>query len=187
MSLFGSSPTENEPTLVASPSRPKSGGGLFDPEDSIPKASSSSLFADDNADSGSPWDMPTPRKQQSRADVIRSLLPTSDVPDSYIETFDTVVREDGSAGRVTAGGIAKLFATARLGADAQARIMSLVAPGGGDVALDRNEFNVLLALVGLAQEGEIISLDGVDERRRRKYLVHCPRCIPPQPNLPSSW
>jgi|UniRef100_A0A0D2Y236 sorting nexin-8 len=112
--------------------------------------------------------MPTPRKQQSRADLIRNLLPGNDVPDEYIETFDTVVREDGSGGQVTSGGVAKLFATARLGADAQARIMSLVAPGGGDVLLGRNEFNVLLALVGLAQEGEVISLDGVDERRKRK-------------------
>ncbi|KAF4332744.1 sorting nexin mvp-1 [Fusarium beomiforme] len=163
MSLFGSSPTEDSPGLGPStaPAR-RGGGGLFDDDAGTPKPSSS-LFADDD----SPWDMPTPRKQQSRADLIRNLLPGSDVPDSYIETFDTVVREDGSGGQVTSGGVAKLFATARLGADAQARIMSLVAPGSGDVLLSRNEFNVLLALVGLAQEGEVISLDGVDERRKR--------------------
>ncbi|KAH7144350.1 hypothetical protein B0J13DRAFT_554990 [Dactylonectria estremocensis] len=177
MSLFGTSPTDDEPTMVTSPGRPKSGGsggGLFavEPES---KASSSSLFAEDEgAHGGSPWDMPTPRKQQSQADLVRNLLPTSAVPDSYIETFDIALREDGEGGRVAAGGIAKLFATARLGADAQARIMSLVAPGGGDVTLGRPEFNVLLALVGLAQEGEIISLDGVDERRRNL----------PQPKLP---
>lgn len=168
MSLFGSSPTENEPPMAASLSRPKSGASTLFDDDPLPKASSS-LFADD--DSGgheSPWDMPTPRKQQSRGDLVRNLLSGVDVPDTYIETFDTVVREDGSAGKVNAGGIAKLFANARLGADAQARIMSLVAPGGGEITVDRNEFNVLLALVGLAQEGEIISLDGVDERRRRK-------------------
>ncbi|KAM5371271.1 hypothetical protein ACJZ2D_008072 [Fusarium nematophilum] len=168
MSLFGSSPTDDDPVMRPSsgPVRRGGSGGLFDEDDSSSKPSSNSLFADDDGAHGSPWDMPTPRKQQSRADLIRSLLPASDVPDSYIETFDTVVREDGSNGRVTSGGIAKLFATGRLDADAQARIMSLVAPGGGDVTLDRNEFNVLLALIGLAQEGEIISLDGVDERRR---------------------
>ncbi|UPL04027.1 hypothetical protein LCI18_014961 [Fusarium solani-melongenae] len=166
MSLFGTSPTDDNPALGSS-SGPTRGGsaGLFD--DDVPsRPSSNSLFADDDVPHGSPWGMPSPRKPQSRADLIRNLLPASDVPDTYIETFDTVVREDGTNGRVTAGGIAKLFATARLGADAQARIMSLVAPGGGDVTLDRNEFNVLLALVGLAQEGEVISLDGVDERRR---------------------
>ena len=74
--------------------------------------------------------MPTPRKKQSRADLVRNLLSGADVPDDYIETFDTVVREDGRAGQVTAGGVAKLFASARLGADAQARVMSLVAPEG---------------------------------------------------------
>lgn len=167
MSLFGTSPPD-EPAMVASPARPKSTGGLFD--EAASKTSSNSLFADDDGGhgGGSPWDMPTPRKQQSRADLVRNLLSGSDVPDSYIETFDIVLREDGDGGRVAAGGIAKLFATARLGADAQARIMSLVAPGGSDVTLGRPEFNVVLALVGLAQEGEIISLDGVDERRRSK-------------------
>ncbi|KAL6921578.1 hypothetical protein FSST1_005604 [Fusarium sambucinum] len=164
MSLFGSSPTEESPALSPTGPARRGGAGLFD-EESASKPSNS-LFADDDSQD-SPWDMPTPRKQQSRADLIRSLLAGSDVPDSYIEIFDTVVREDGSGGQVTSGGIAKLFATARLGADAQARIMSLVAPGGGDIKLGRNEFNVLLALVGLAQEGEIISLDGVDERRKR--------------------
>ncbi|KPM36405.1 Sorting nexin mvp1 [Neonectria ditissima] len=174
MSLFGSSPPDDESPMVTSPPA-RAGGGLFDAE-AESKASSSSLFADDggHGDGGSPWDMPTPRKQQSRADLIRNLLPASDVPDSYIETFDVALREDGAGGRVAAGGIAKLFAAARLGADAQARIMALVAPAGGDVALGRNEFNVVLALVGLAQEGEVISLDGVDERRRNL----------PQPKLP---
>jgi sorting nexin-8 len=165
MSLFGSSPTEDSPALNSTGPARRGGAGLFDEEPA--SKPSNSLFADDDSQD-SPWDMPTPRKQQSRADLIRSLLAGSDVPDSYIEVFDTVVREDGSGGQVTSGGIAKLFATARLGADAQARIMSLVAPSGGDIKLGRNEFNVLLALVGLAQEGEIISLDSVDERRKRK-------------------
>lgn len=171
MSLFGSSPTEDSPAASSQigPAR-RSGGGLFDDESSS-KPSSGGLFADDHDSADSPWDLPTPRKQQSRADMIRNLLPASDVPDTYIDVFDTVVREDGSSGRATSGGIAKLFATARLGTDAQARIMSIVAPEGGDVTLERNEFNVLLALVGLAQEGEVISLDGVDERRRRKFLT----------------
>lgn len=165
MSLFGDSPTDNGPALGSSPPR-RGGGGLFDDEPASGRNSSNSLF-DDGSGASSPWDMPTPRKQQSRTELIRNLLPASDVPESYIETFDAVVREDGREGHVTAAGIAKLFAVARLDADAQARIMALVAPGGGsDVLLSRNEFNVVLALVGLAQEGDIISLDGVDERRR---------------------
>lgn len=179
MSLFGTSPTEDRP----SPSTPNrkskasEGGGLFH-ESPSHKASSSSLFddGDNGGDDSSAWNMPTPRKQQSRAEMIRNLLPASDVPESFIETFDTVVREDGSSGRVTSGGVAKLFAAARLDPATQTRIMSLVAPGeGSDVSLGRNEFNVLLALVGLAQEGDIISLDSVDERRTSKYLyTHFP-------------
>nr|XP_036578727.1 sorting nexin mvp1 [Colletotrichum truncatum]KAF6786060.1 sorting nexin mvp1 [Colletotrichum truncatum] len=168
MSLFGSSPpTESPSNTSAAPSR-----SLFD-EEPMSKSGSNSLFTDDDfaGAEGSPWDMPTPRKQQSRADVVRNLLPSSDVPDAYIETFDTVVRDDGSAGRVNAGGIAKVFAAARLGADQQAQIMSMVVPAaGGDIAIGRAEFNVLLALIALAQEGETTSLDTVDERRRNLPL-----------------
>ncbi|OHE96555.1 sorting nexin mvp-1 [Colletotrichum orchidophilum] len=168
MSLFGSSPPADSPSNTsAAPSR-----SLFD-EGSMSKSGSNSLFTDDDiaGAESSPWDMPTPRKKQSRADVIRNLLSASDVPETYIETFDTVVREDGSGGRVNAGGIAKLFAAARLGADQQAQIMSMVVPAaGGDIAVGRGEFNVLLALIALSQEGEHISLDTVDERRRNLPL-----------------
>ncbi|KAM0260184.1 hypothetical protein ACHAQJ_002950 [Trichoderma viride] len=176
MSLFGDEPTDNGPTLDSTPTQRGGGGGggLFDDEPASGRNSSNSLF-DDNSGASSPWDMPTPRKQQSRAELIRNLLPASDVPESYIGAFDTVVGEDGQDGQVTASGIAKLFAIARLDADAQARIMSLVAPGeGSDVLLARNEFNVVLALIGLAQEGDIISLDGVDERRRNIPLPKLP-------------
>lgn len=165
MSLFGDEPTDNGPA-AGSPPGPR--GGLFD-EEAASGRNSSSLF-DDNSGASSPWDMPTPRKQRSRSEMIRSLLPAEDVPESYVGAFDAVVGEDGRDGQVTAAGIAKLFAVARLDADAQARIMALVAPGqGSDVLLSRNEFNVVLALIGLAQEGDIISLDGVDERRRSEW------------------
>ena len=147
------------------------GGGLFDEAEPSHKTSSNSLFADDGGDD-SPWSMPTRRKQQSRAEMVRNLLPPSDVPDSYIETFDTMVGQGGGRS-VTSDGVAKVFSAARLSdAAMQSRIVSLVAPDadGDGVNLGRNEFNVLMALVGLAQEGEIISLDGVDERRRSKSL-----------------
>lgn len=153
---------------------------LFDEEDAGTggtPSNSNSLFQDDFAGGSggtgsSPWDLPTPRKQKSRADLLRSLLPASDAPDSYIETFDSVVREDGSGGKVSPGGLMRVLAAAKLDADAQAKIMSIIAPGGGEeVTLGRNEFNVFLGLIGLAQEGETISLDGIDERRRSKSAV----------------
>lgn len=170
MSLFGTSPpgSDNTPSVVASPSR-GARSGLFDD----PKASSSSLFADEDdggEGSGSPWEMPTPRKQQSRADMVRNLLPSSDVPDSYVEAFDTVLRQGSGSQVVTAEGVSKVFAAAKVSdSSTKSRIMSLVVPrAGAEVNLGRGEFNVLMALVGLAQEGEDVSLDGVDERRRSK-------------------
>ena len=179
MSLFGSSPPADEPapfkpaaTKTAASTPGTHSASLFHDDDRpAPRSSSAALFADDDDGSGhsSPWDMPTPRKHQTRADLIRNLLSPADVPELYIDVFDRVVEHDGRAGRVTSGGIARTLAAGKLGADEQARIMGLVAPsGGGEPSLGRPEFNVLLALIGLAQEGEAISLDGVDERRRSK-------------------
>lgn len=173
MSLFGSSPPDESPSPQAGNFASNSRTSLFE-EPPMTRSTTSALFADDdNTGADSPWDMPTPRKQQTRADVLRTLLPASDAPDSYVEAFDVVAREHGSGGRIGLGGVTRTLAAAKLGADAQARIMSIVVPRGGsggddddEVALDRNQFNVLLALIGLAQEGEVPSLDGVDERRR---------------------
>lgn len=181
MSLFGTSPPDEAPSMQSSFARSRQ--SLFDEEDSMtqsqPQAQSqsqsqsNSIFQDDG-DAGSPWDMPTPRKQQSRADLLRNLLPASDAPESYIETFDNVVRDDGVGGKVSFEGIMRVLAAAKLDADAQAKIMSIIAPRGGEVALGRNEFNVLLGLVGLAQEGETVSLDGVDERRKSESFLFLP-------------
>ncbi|KAK4164011.1 hypothetical protein QBC43DRAFT_211728 [Cladorrhinum sp. PSN259] len=169
MSLFGSSPPDSSSSAIGSTNLAQhSKSSLFEDESPMTKSTTTALFADDDPGSDSPWDMPTPRKQQTRSELIRTLLPPSDVPESYVETFDAVVREDGSDGRVTSGGIARTLAAAKLGADAQARIMGIVVPSGSseEFTLGRGEFNVLLALIGLAQEGETVSLDGVDERRR---------------------
>jgi len=174
MSLFGSStPPGDTPSMHSSFARSRH--SLFDDEPSMSRSNSNSLFNDDEAASGpdSPWDMPTPRKQQSRAELVRSLLPGSDVPDSYIEAFDALASDDG--GRITPAGVSRTLAASKLDADEQARIMAIVAPGGGDATLGRNEFNVLLALIGLAQEHEPVSLDSIDERRRRTNFLHFQR------------
>lgn len=172
MSLFGSSPPDESSTTTAS-AFGHSASSIFEDEPAMTKSTSSALFADDDpSGTSSPWDMPTPRKAKSRADLLKTLLPASDVPESYIETFDAVA----SGGRVSAGGVARTLAAAHISADEQARIMTIVAPaggsGGGEVSLGRNEFNALLALIGLAQDGEVPSLDGVDERRRSQYPFH---------------
>ena len=158
MSLFG-----DESPAPASKSRLS----LFDDDDASPApGSKSSLFDNDNAPGSSPWGIPTPKKA-ARGDLIKSLLPASDVPDNYIDLFDNVVNGgDGVGGKISAAGVTRVLSAGRLGADEQSRIMSLISSSGQLSDLSRNEFNVLLALIGLAQEHEDITLDGVDERRR---------------------
>ncbi|KAL1866175.1 Sorting nexin mvp1 [Diaporthe australafricana] len=175
MSLFGEPEADESPSMTSSFARSRQ--SLFDEEESNNPSNSNSIFQDDDvagSRTGSPWDMPTPRKQHSRADLLRNLLPASDVPDSYIETFDSVVRDDGSGGKVTMGGVMRVLAVAKIGADDQARILGIIAPGGGEVALGRNEFSVLLGLIGLAQDHETLSLDAIDERRRNLPIPNLP-------------
>jgi sorting nexin-8 len=167
MSLFGSSPDEHNTAAISSKSR----NSLFDDEPSPAPGSKSSLFADDDGPNGSPWGLPTPQKAK-RGELIQTLLPASEVPDSYIDTFDNVLRGgDGVGGKVGAAGVAKVLSAGSLSADDQSRIVNVIAKGGQIVDLSRNEFNVLLALVGLAQENEDITLDGVDERRKSKSML----------------
>ncbi|KAI0436605.1 hypothetical protein F4803DRAFT_541611 [Xylaria telfairii] len=176
MSLFGTSPSDEHPATMATKSR----ASLFDDDDngSPNRSTSETLFNDDDDDDArSPWDMPTPRKQQSRAELVRRLLAGVQVPGSYVDAFDSALAEDGRGGRTVApAGIAKTLAAGGLGADHQVRIMNILAPSGGEMSLGRDEFNVLLALIALAQEGEPVSLDSVDERRRNL----------PEPQLSSS-
>jgi sorting nexin-8 len=165
MSLFGDEPS---PAAAA-----KSRTSLFDDDDPSPApGSKSSLFADeDDAPSSSPWAMPTPKKA-TRGELMRSLLPSSDVPDSYHDIFDSVLQEDSqSGGKVTSAGVAKLLSATKLGADEQSQIMNIISSGGQLADLGKNEFNVLLALIGLAQEHEDITLDGIDDRRRGSYFL----------------
>jgi sorting nexin-8 len=170
MSLFGTSPPEAAP--ISSKANSKS---LFGDDAETSKTSTSSLFADDAGDT-SPWIMPTPKKAAKR-ELVKNLLPASDVPETYIDSYDTVL---DSKVRVGAGvgltGIKNILASSGLSAADQTKILNLVVPGGQEIAngLGRSEFNVLLALIGLGQEGEDITLDGVDERRRSTmaYCLH---------------
>lgn len=169
MSLFGSSPDEPAPIAASSKSR----SSLFDDEPSTALGAKSSLFADDDAPGASPWGMPTPKKA-ARGEMTKSLLPASDVPDFYIDIFDDALKTDNAGGKISAGGVAKILSGSSLGTDAQSRILSIITSGGQISDLGRNEFNVLLALIGLAQEHEEITLDSVDERRRNLPLPKLP-------------
>lgn len=155
MSLFGDpSPTESTPANSKS---------LFGNEPAA--ASSTSLFDDDA--NGSPWSMPTPKKQ-ARQNLLKTLLPATDVPESYVDAFDAVAEHEGS-GTISYASVESILNSSNLSSNDRTRILGFVAPAGQDSfkPLGRSEFNVLLALVGLAQEGEELSLDSVDERRKR--------------------
>ena len=168
MSLFGTSPTDS---ALANSRNPKS---IFSDDLTPATTSTSSLFANDDAKS-SPWSMPTPKKSGGRRDVVRNLLPASDVPDSYIDAYDKLLESDDRAGAgLGFTGIKKILDSSGLSPSVQGQILNFVVPGGQESAtgLGRSEFNVLLALIGLGQESEEVTLDGVDDRRRSR--ASCP-------------
>ncbi|KAL4976861.1 hypothetical protein BDW66DRAFT_159301 [Aspergillus desertorum] len=166
MSLFGTSP-DDSPTAD---SVQKSKSSLFadEPESGTGSANfgGSSLFADDD-DLDSPWNT---AKRTSKQQLVKTLLPDADVPESYIDAYDLVLSAGERAGTgVGLTTVRELLSGSGLSATAQAKILSLVLSGDTDRSngLGRGEFNVLLALIGLAQEGEDLTFDTVDDRRKR--------------------
>ncbi|PYH96946.1 hypothetical protein BO71DRAFT_319699 [Aspergillus ellipticus CBS 707.79] len=167
MSLFGTSPDDSP--LANSAQRSKS--SLFADEPSYggnAGNASSSLFADDDS-SGSPW-LSGANKRTSKDEIVKTLLPDSDIPESYIDAYDLVL---GAGDRVGSGvgltSVREILSGSGLSATDQAKILNLVVSGDLDSAngLGRGEFSVLLALVGLAQEGEDLTFDAVDDRRKK--------------------
>jgi len=145
----------------------KQSSSLFDDDPKPAGKTGNSLFADDvGDDDDSPWGFPTPKKADREA-LVKSLLPAGDVPDSYIDAFDALLEAGNGAGNgVSVDGIKKLLADSGIPGHAQNKILEIVLPSGGAAELGRNEFNVVFALIGLAQEHEDITLDSVDERKR---------------------
>ncbi|KAI5251460.1 hypothetical protein E4T42_04246 [Aureobasidium subglaciale] len=177
MSLFGESPP---PTPAARQNK----SSLFDDDEQAAARSTSAnsgLFAETaNADDGqSPWDFPAPKKHNStrqRGDLIKTLLPASDVPERYVDLFDALLSQSSGQGGVTVRQIKSLLSGSGIGQPEQNKILELLGATDDDSrVLGRGEVNVVLALIGLAQEGEELGLDAVDERRRQL----------PVPNLPS--
>ncbi|THY48339.1 hypothetical protein D6C97_07671 [Aureobasidium pullulans] len=178
MSLFGESPP-------STPAATQNKSSLFD-DDEQPAARSTSansaLFAEANDadDSQSPWDFPAPKKHNStrqRGDLIKTLLPAGDVPERYVDLFDALLSHSSGQGGVTVRQIKSLLSESSIGQPEQSKILELIGASEADDSrvLGRGEVNVVLALIGLAQEGEELGLDAVDERRRQL----------PVPNLPS--
>ena len=161
MSLFGSSP-DDPPSTKNPSSQSKS---LF--ENNTKSGGDSSLFDDGESQSASPWDMPMPKKGKN-SEAVKNLLSGSDVPESYIDTYDTILHSgfEASAGKVSLEGAKKVLESSRISPEEQNRIVGLISTGlDPNTGFGRAEFNVLLALVGLSQHGEQSTLDDVDERR----------------------
>ncbi|KAL3467714.1 hypothetical protein BJX64DRAFT_273752 [Aspergillus heterothallicus] len=168
MSLFGTSPDDSS---VADSAR-RSKSSLFADEPSFGGGStgfgSSSLFADDDGLS-SPWSNNT-GKRTSKQQLVKTLLPDSDVPESYIDAYDLVLGAGERAGTgIGLTSVRELLSGSELTATDQAKILNLILSGdtGRSNGLGRGEFSVLLALIGLAQEGEDLTFDTVDDRRKK--------------------
>ncbi|KAJ5102246.1 hypothetical protein NUU61_004468 [Penicillium alfredii] len=165
MSLFGPSP--EEPSTGNSAQRPKS--SLFADE----PVAGSSLFADDDGDdsSSSRWNIQNnTAKRYARRDIARTLLPATDVPESYVDAYDSLLNSGERVGSgVGLTSIREILSSSQLSASDQGKIFNLVVSSDRESSneLGRGEFNVLLALVGLAQEGEDLSFDAVDDRRKK--------------------
>lgn len=174
MSLFGTSP--EGPSAAASAQRSKS--SLFADE---PATGGSSLFADDDGDdSSSPWNIQNTAKRTARRDLVRTLLPNTDVPESYIDAYDLILNSGDKVGSgIGLTSVREILSSGGLTATDQSKILNLVASGDHESfsGLGRGEFNVLLALVGLAQEGEDLSFDAVDDRRKSGLFMQCFRLV----------
>lgn len=163
--MFGESPP------ASASAKPTSKSLFGDEPASSNRDSTASLFADNNTDD-SPWSLPTPKKN-NRQNFVKNLLPAAAVPDSYIDAYDSILSAgEGHGSGVSLAAARKLLQSSKLGASEQDRILNIVLPAGqsSTSSLERGEFNVLLALVGLAQEDEDISLDSVDDRRKSVYI-----------------
>ena len=71
--------------------------------------------------------------------------------------------------------VREILSGSGLSATDQERILNLVVSDGestnANIGVGRGEFNVLLALVGLAQEGEDLTYDAVDDRRKSRFSL----------------
>jgi sorting nexin-8 len=161
MSLFGDDDT-------FTPSRNRQSGNLFDgnPAPVSTKPHSNSLFADDSA---AAWSMPTPKKA-ARMNIVKNLLQPSEVPETYVDVYDALLASDEApGGNVGVAGVRRVIERSGLDREVRERILGIVNVDGRP-EMGKGEVWVLLALVGLAQQGEEIGLDSVDERRKSEWF-----------------
>jgi sorting nexin-8 len=167
MSLFGDDPPSITPTR-----RPKTSASLFADDDE--PASAAATAGGSTAIASSPLSSWTPVPSAKRASMrgaalLRSLVPAGQAPDVYADMYDRIAAESkstgGGGGGVDAAAVRDVLLQSGVDDEAAAVIRKTVMPDESR-ELGRGEVNVLLAMIGLAQEGEEVTLDGVDERKR---------------------
>lgn len=167
MSLFGSSPEDNTPSGSTQASAARGRSALFD-EDIVPP--SSSLFEND-AHSDDPWSFSAPRT--SRRVGLDQLLTESNakIPEYYFSVFEVLLQQYPSRSRdaVSPDAIEKVLTEAELGNNSRDIVWNIL--GEKKDAWNRSEIWALLCMVGLISEGEEVSMDSIDDRRRSEYLA----------------
>lgn len=125
-------------------------------------------------------------------DVIKGLLNhgNSNLPSVYGELYEKVVGEYpalGFGGGMSINGVRRVIEEGGLDEDVGMgkRIKEAIVGVGMGLGLGdgirRGEFSVLLAMVGLAQEGEEVSIDAVDDRRRHLPIPKLKTLLPIRP------
>ncbi|KAF1999884.1 hypothetical protein P154DRAFT_522963 [Amniculicola lignicola CBS 123094] len=180
MSLFGDD--DFQPSR-----RQQQSSSLFDDDHKPAARAGNSLFADDIPGDDSPWGFPTPKKA-ARGSLVKSLLPASVVPDAYIDAYDALLESDRAGNGVSVEAVVRVVESAALGDHVKGKIEEIVGLKGGRVdGVSREEFNVALALVGLAEQGEDITLDSVDDHKKNLPIpsIPLPKTAKPEPRAPA--
>ncbi|CAZ85347.1 unnamed protein product [Tuber melanosporum] len=157
MSLFGDSP----------PGRSRS--SLFADEEF--ESAPGSLFDDSGAGAWNSAGLPTARRG-APTDISKTLLTkeNANIPERYDFLYESFSDQFGSpGGGVALAGVKQVLKEADAdGYGIEDRILSILIKGGKQ-SIGREEFYVLLALVGLEQQGEEVTIDGVDDSRKSEY------------------
>lgn len=144
MSLFGSSPSDSDAANATLRAQQKS---LFDDDTAPGAASNASLFDDNtNGNAASPWDFATPKKAAT-GDLVKKLLPATDVPESYIDAYDLILDSGDKLGAgMSLSGVKKLLDSSDLKVEDQARIFDLVVPSGQNLPLVSEDLSSMFCL-----------------------------------------
>lgn len=104
------------------------------------------------------------------SDITKTLLTpeNASIPEEYVDYYDALLAQYAAPNGISVEGVGKILLEAGVDSTARERIWGVIMRGGKE-SVGRDEVNVLLAMIGLAQEGDEISIDGVDYRRRSEF------------------